>query len=420
MRQGDDAVREQYELYPYPARDPKDEAKRLITGSPSNVLEIDHYLFRGERDWSQPFRALVAGGGTGDGLIMLAQQLADLGSPAEIHYLDLARASRQIAERRAAVRGLRNVTFHTGSLLDAPAIGPFDYIDCCGVLHHLPDPVAGMTALCRALAPGGGMGVMVYGTLGREGVYPLQDLLRRMGEGLGAPERLALARRLVKALPPTNALARNPFLVDHLGSDAGVYDLLLHSQDRSYRVGEVLELLAASGTRLVSFIEPARYRPETYIADPVLRRSFAAMETAAAAAAAEILAGMMKSHTVYAVGADRADDTVAIADGPDVVPVLRGVDGPTLARGLDPGRVKADLGGASVLFPLPRLAGAILQRIDGRATLDEIRRQLPAVPDWLVFKAEFDALHAVFGGLNTLLLRRPLARQRDHEQEGGN
>ena len=41
-----DPVRQQYELLPYPARDPRDEAQRLIEGSPSHLLEINHYLYR--------------------------------------------------------------------------------------------------------------------------------------------------------------------------------------------------------------------------------------------------------------------------------------------------------------------------------------------------------------------------------------
>ena len=39
-----DPLIEQYEAYPYPARDPADEAKRLIEGSPSHLLEINHYI----------------------------------------------------------------------------------------------------------------------------------------------------------------------------------------------------------------------------------------------------------------------------------------------------------------------------------------------------------------------------------------
>ena len=71
----DGAIRSQYEAYPYPARDPAAEATRLITGSPSHILEIEHYVLAGAR--AGPLNVLVAGGGTGDAAIMLAQQLAD-------------------------------------------------------------------------------------------------------------------------------------------------------------------------------------------------------------------------------------------------------------------------------------------------------------------------------------------------------
>ena len=35
----------QYETYPYPRRDPRDEAKRLIVGSPGHLREVDHWVF---------------------------------------------------------------------------------------------------------------------------------------------------------------------------------------------------------------------------------------------------------------------------------------------------------------------------------------------------------------------------------------
>ena len=108
---GMDPVKRQYETYPYPERNPADESARLIEGSPSHPVEIDHFLFGGRRDWSRPFRALVAGGGTGDGLIMLAVKLVEIGCPAEITYLDMSEASRAVAEARAAVRGLTSIRF---------------------------------------------------------------------------------------------------------------------------------------------------------------------------------------------------------------------------------------------------------------------------------------------------------------------
>ncbi|MEM8755387.1 MAG: class I SAM-dependent methyltransferase, partial [Pseudomonadota bacterium] len=216
-----DPVKRQYEAYPYPARDPAEEAKRLIEGSPSHPVEIDHFLFGGKRDWSKPFRALVAGGGTGDGLIMLAQKLADRRTPAEIVYLDMSEASRKVAEARAAARGLTSIRFLSGDLLTAPDHGPFDYVDCTGVLHHLPDPQAGFNALAAALAPGGGLGAMVYAPYGRTGVYPLQGALATLTEGEGPEAQVATAKAALKALPKTNWFGRNGFVGDHAVSDAG-------------------------------------------------------------------------------------------------------------------------------------------------------------------------------------------------------
>ena len=420
-------VRDQYEAYPYPARDPKDERTRLIAGSPSNLAEIDHYVFAGRGDFAKPFRALIAGGGTGDAAIMLAQQLGDRArergpaAPGEVVYLDLSGAAREIAEARARARGLTNISFHQGSLLDLPGLGlgNFDYIDCCGVLHHLEDPPAGLAALVGALDAAGGMGLMLYAPLGRTGVYPAQAMLRNLGGGglgegglgedLPLGERVVLARRLLAALPATNWLRRNPFLGDHKRSDAELVDLLLHPRDRAYSVDQVAALVAGAGLRLVSFIEPARYQPASYLKDPVLLRRLTGLDPLARAAFAEKLAGNIKKHILYVVKGANPADTVARAETPGVVPVTRELPGPELARAVAKrGRIAADFDGLSLSFALPRLAAPILTRIDGQASLGEIHAALQALDsglDWDAFKAQFDPLYAVLNGLNHLLLR---------------
>ena len=145
----DRRLAEQYEAYPYPKRDPRDEAKRLAAGSPSHLREIDHWVFGASRPASRPLNALIAGGGTGDATIMLAQQMTDLGRGGQVTWLDRASAALAIAKARAQVRKLTNIVWEQRSLLELPgsALGPFDYIDCCGVLHHLPDPAQGLRAL---------------------------------------------------------------------------------------------------------------------------------------------------------------------------------------------------------------------------------------------------------------------------------
>lgn len=256
---GDDSLRLQYETYPYPPRDPADEATRLITGSPSQIAEINHYLFAGRRDFSKPFRALIAGGGTGDAAIMLAQQLADEGDAGDITYLDLSRSSADIARARARARGLTNINFLHGSILDLDKLvtAPFDYIDCCGALHHMADPAAGLRGLATVLADDGGMGLMVYAPFGRTGVYQMQSLLRLIGADDPPADRIEQVKTLLRQLPPTNWLRRNNLVADHMkAGDAGLYDLLLHSRDRAYTVPELAELVAGADLRIVSFIEP--------------------------------------------------------------------------------------------------------------------------------------------------------------------
>lgn len=418
-----DAVQAQYEAYPYPSRDPREEAKRLIVGSPSDLREINHYLYRGALDLRRPLRALVAGGGTGDAAIMLAQQLAnatlDAGvrlRPGEQHhevvYLDLSAAARRVAEARAAARGLANIRFLTGSLLELERLapGPYDYIDCCGVLHHLADPGAGLRALVAQLAPGAGLGLMVYGEYGRRGVYELQALLRELAPGEPLARRVALARRLLGQLPASNWLRRNPFLGDHKVSDAELVDLLLHSQDRAYRIEELLALVAEAGLAAVTPVAPLRYAPESYLSDPELKRRLAGLAPAQRWAAAEALAGNMKTHVLYATLA--RDDTVAPNEAA-MVPQLLKHGGAELARAVAASlTLRLELGGLTLQQPLPRLAPALLQRIDGLRSIGQILAELRASnPDLGAAEAQaaWDALYGALAGFNLLLLRRASA-----------
>jgi SAM-dependent methyltransferase len=345
---------------------------------------------------------------------MLAQHLADRACPAEIVYLDVSTTARAIAEARAARRNLTNIRFLTASLLDLPTLGlgRFDYIDCCGVLHHLPDPAAGLAILSSALDDAGGIGLMVYGALGRTGVYHVQHVLRQLAGGESDASRLDLAKRLLKQLPATNWFARNPFVRDHLNvGDAGVYDLLLHSQDRAYTVPELVDLVRSAGLAISGLIEPWRYDPASYLNDGALLKRIAPLDRMARAQLAELLAGNLKVHICYAVKAGRAIESVARADDPDMVPVLRSGSGAEMARGLKPGgALTARADGLEAQFALPRRAGPILSRIDGHRSVRAIHADLAAAEggrlDWPSFQEEFGRLYAVFNGVNKMFLRR--------------
>lgn len=362
-------VTAQYDAFPYPARDPADEAKRLITGSPSHPLEIDHFLFAGNRDWSRPFRALVAGGGTGDALIQMAQVLASAGKPYEITYLDLSPKAREIAEARALARGLQGITFVTGSLLDAPSMGPFDYIDCCGVLHHLEDPPAGFKALGQAVSNEGGIGLMVYAPYGRTGVYPLQEAFGALLSG-SPSDRLKKAQGIFGRIPDGHPFKRNTHLGDHRASDAGFYDLLLHSQDRAYSIREFHEAIADAGLEVVGLPQAHLYDPTPIVGEAKLLRD---MDDMTKMEIAEKLNGAIRTHIAYAarssVGRVARNERIA-------VPHLKGVSGPKLAQtAAKTGVIPVSHSGAVAEIPISGMALKSLNYVDGRATLEEIAQK---------------------------------------------
>ncbi len=393
-----DSVQTQYEAYPYPARDPADEARRLIVGSPSNPVEVDHMIFGGKRNWKKPFRALFAGGGTGDALIMMAQRLAWAKCPAEITYLDMSTASRTVAEARASARGLTNIEFVTGDLLTAPERGEFDYIDSTGVLHHLPDPQAGFDALAKAIAPGGGFGCMVYAPYGRTGVYPLQEALNTLTAGEAPEAQVAMAKDVLKALPSSNWFPKNDFVGDHKVSDAGLYDLLLHSRDRPYTVEDIHKTLDVAGLSLVSFHEPDRYDPRRYLPAPLWPR-VEGLDAIAFAGLAERLAGDMKTHCFYAVRKEEARDPATF--GPTARPRLGDLPAAALGKQIEKrGQLRIESNGQKVRLAIPKQSGGLIALADGGLQLGQIAQMRGL--DWVAFSSLWQPVDAALTGFNLL------------------
>lgn len=314
-------VKAQYERYPYPPRNPADETRMLFPTGMDQLDRLNHHVWGGARDLSR-LKMLVAGGGTGDATVYLAEQLSALHPQKQpcIVHLDLSQSSLEIAQARVKARGLSCVQFVQGSLLEArelladlddhqgQAIGGFDYINCSGVLHHLSDPDAGLRALLEVLAPQGAMGIMLYGQYGRTGVYQMQELLRSLFRGDESPEeKVALCKKVISSLPPTNWFARQrEQLMDLQMGDAAIYDLLLHPQDRAYTVAQVYEFLEQAGLELVDFVHldgtaRRQYDPDNYWSDPQLQARLAELAPAQRQGVAELAAGNMLKHSFYCV-----------------------------------------------------------------------------------------------------------------------
>jgi SAM-dependent methyltransferase len=434
-------VRSQYEAMPYPPCDPEDDRKRLMRTWLEDLPMINHYCFAGRQSFQNGFRALVAGGGTGDATIFLAEQLKN--TDAHIVHLDMSQASIAIAQARAKIRGLSNITWIHDSLLNLPKLGldKFNYINCSGVLHHLADPDAGFRALQSVLAGDGAIGLMVYATTGRTGVYQMQALMRLVNApqpGGAAPDdgrKIASTRDLLQSLPPFNGFKLSEALHrDHHLGDAGIYDLLLHSQDRSYSVGELFDWLgggdgnSGKGHGLhLAFTDVQRgrspYLPRMVLGSkpPAMAAALAALPRRRQYEIAELLIGSIITHSLYVT---RSAECTAPYGDAKYVPFFfhEPLTGEMAAQvfgsqGGQPFMLNHQHSGMAFKVNPGRYGPQILRLIDGEKSFADIFDAFRAAwkgqataPDNAALFADFADCYEALNALDRLLLRHPVAR----------
>lgn len=207
------AVRAQYEVHPYP---------RWLS------------LYRPEPEsGGTPRRALVAGCGTGREVIALA-----LRHPTwHIDAVDISRRSLGYAMRKAREYGAANIAFRLADLRRVE--GEYDVIHAVGVLHHLADPVEGLRALRRCLAPDGEMTIGVYSRRARASLARFREL------GGDAEPRLARAR-IFAALDGKERAELEDLDFFELGH---FIDLLYHAHETEVTPLELEAMLETAGLR---------------------------------------------------------------------------------------------------------------------------------------------------------------------------
>ncbi|MCA9547103.1 MAG: hypothetical protein KC613_22030, partial [Myxococcales bacterium] len=141
-------------------------------------------------------------------------------------------------------------------------LGRFDYIDCCGVLHHLADPAAGLKALGALLRPHGVIVAAVYGRHARLGVHLVQQTLRAVGARQNAAG-IALARAALEGLAPHHPVrgwlaATAPIW----GPDAHLVDAWLPAREATYDTDGVLELVARAGLTFQGWFDNRHYHAD--------------------------------------------------------------------------------------------------------------------------------------------------------------
>jgi len=308
-----DDVREFYDRYPYPRPiDNLDQYRRLWQDPQRR--RADFHLFWPSRAYRADQSILVAGCGTSQ-----AAKYALRWPEAQVTGIDCSGVSVRRTEELKRKYNLTNLELHQFSIEQVSDLRlSFDQIVCTGVLHHLADPDAGLSALSRVLKPDGAMHLMVYAPYGRSGIYMLQEFCRRIG--LHATD--ADIRDLISALGalpsghPLETLMRQAPDFQH---EAALADALLHPQDRAYSVPQLFDFVEKAGLTFGRWVRQAPYSVHCGIIAKIPQAArMAQLSRADQYAAIELFRGTMVRHSLVAYRNDGGGDRQNISFDGDV------------------------------------------------------------------------------------------------------
>jgi ubiquinone/menaquinone biosynthesis C-methylase UbiE len=193
-----------------------------------------------------PRDALVfdAGCGTGRWAKLVARRVGRL------HCVDPGEGTLAAARRNLA--GLSNCEFHLASVGDLPFDDEsMDMGYSLGVLHHIPDPAAGLRACVRTLKRGAPFALYIYYAFDNRppvfrAIWRVADLGRRFISRLPFPLRYGITQPI--ALFVYWPLARLSLLLERLGLDVAAFPLSGYRHRSFYSMRT--DALDRFGTRL--------------------------------------------------------------------------------------------------------------------------------------------------------------------------
>ncbi|MDZ8033149.1 class I SAM-dependent methyltransferase [Nostoc sp. DedSLP04] len=250
------AVAKLYNTYPFPPEALLDEPPPGYNWR-WNWLAA-HNFCTGQKPQKQDIRILDAGCGTGVG----TEYLVHLNPQASVVGIDLSTGALAVAKERCQRSGANRVEFHHLSLFDVEQLpGEFDLINCVGVLHHTPDPIRGIQALAKKLAPGGLMHIFVYGELGRWEIQLMQKAIALLqGDKKGDyRDGVQVGRQIFASLPENNRIVKYDKQRWSLENNKDEYfaDMYVHPQEIDYNIETLFELIDASGLEFIGFSNPS-------------------------------------------------------------------------------------------------------------------------------------------------------------------
>jgi SAM-dependent methyltransferase len=388
-------VRAFYESHPYPP--PVDSLEKYRSlGQDRQKRRTDYHLFWPLRPYREDLSILIAGCGTSQ-----AAKHAMRWPAAQVTGIDVSATSVRCTEELKRKYNLNNLQVHQ---LPIERVGDlkmsFDQIICTGVLHHLADPDAGLSALHEVLKPDGAMHLMVYAPYGRTGIYMLQEFCRRIGIHANDEEIRDLIAMLT-ALPPGHPLENLLREAPDFRQEAALADALLHPQDRAYSVPQLFDFIERAGLTFVRWIRQAPYTLHCGVVAKIPQASrLAQLSFVEQYAAVELFRGRMVRHSVVTYRDDSPRGAQLISFAGDAwlryVP-LRMPDTICVQEQLPPGAAGVLINQThayrDLFMPIDSTEKRLFDAIDGNCSIGGIvEKTLPSAQT----KSQLDMAHTFF------------------------
>jgi SAM-dependent methyltransferase len=366
-----DVVSRQYERWRFPDPIPDLEAWTAANWDWFDPLYAHRVLWP-DREYRPDVDILIAGCGTNQAAVFAFTNPA-----AHVIAVDISQPSLDHQQYLKDKHGLENLELQRLPIEELATLDrDFDLIVASGVLHHLADPRAGMTALAGCLRPDGALAAMVYAKYGRIGVELLQSAFHELG--LGQDEAsVQTVKDTIAAVPPSHPVAGYLAVAPDLHSDAALVDTFLHGRARSYTVEETIDLVTSAGLVFQGWFLKTPYYPHDLITPS------STFSTAANALPENKIWSVMERvqtlngcHLFMACQPDRPRQSYTIdfssADCLDYIPMLRAHCG---------------IAGAEIFWPGARLRLTSAQlllvtNIDGHRTIRQIVESVAQLPIW--------------------------------------
>lgn len=378
------AVAKLYDTYPFPP-DP------LSDNPPPGYnwrwnWNTAYSFCTGQKPSRQAVRILDAGCGSG----VSTEYLAHLNPQAEVIGIDLSAGTLAVAKERCdRTQGANRVQFQQLSLFDADQLeGEFDLINCVGVLHHTADPIQGIQALAKKLAPGGIFHIFVYGELGRWEIQLMQQAISLLqGDKRGDyTDGVQVGRQIFAALPDHNRLKKREqerwSLENH--RDECFADMYVHPQEIDYSIPTLKTLIEASGLAFLGFSNPSVWQLDRLVgANPDLLHRAAHLDEWERYRLIELLDPESIAHYEFFLGrpplprADWSQDDALLAAIPSLNPCINGWPSNCV---FNADYQIVNLSAADVAFleavdsPEPRSIGQLLNQVE--FSLEQVRSLL--------------------------------------------